>query len=419
MYNTYILDVNARKVFNSRGEETIEVEVVTEGGFGRAAVPSGASRGKNEVVPFPKGGIDSAIKMFFDKIAPEIIGMDATAQREIDYKLRELDGTEHLEEIGGATILATSLAVAKAAAASLTLELYEYLGGSTVNELPYPLGNVLGGGKHSKGVSQDIQEILVLPVGAENIYDAIRANILVHKLLPKYIKEVDPNFAGGKNDEGAWTANLSSDEALKVVEKACKEAEKTLGFEIRIGIDVAASSLWDENKQKYVYFREKTTRDSGEQYEYVSRLIDEYDLIYVEDPFHEEDFELFAKLKKEHGNHAFIVGDDLFTTNVERLKKGVKLGAANGIIIKPNQIGTLTDTIETVRYAKRNDVTPIMSHRSGETEDVAIAHLAVALNCPVIKTGTVNGERIAKLNELLRISEYIGEYYKMAEIKIR
>jgi len=419
MYSTYILDAVARKIFNSRGSETVEVEIITENGFGRAAVPAGASTGKNEVALFPQGGIDEAIKAFYDKIVPEIVGLDAAAQREIDSKLREIDGTERLEKLGGAIVLATSLATAKAAASSLALELFEYLGGSMACELPYPLGNVLGGGKHSKGVAQDIQEILVLPVGATNIFDAIKANVTVHKYLPKYIKEVDPNFAGGKNDEGAWTANLSNEDALKIVAKVCEEVEKESGIEVRVGVDIAASSLWNESKGKYVYTREGVERTPEEQYEYISRLIDEYNLIYVEDPFHEEDFENFAKLTKEFRGKTMIVGDDLFTTNVKRLSGGIEVGAANAIIIKPNQIGTLTDTYEAIELAKRNNYIPVMSHRSGETEDTTIAHLAVAFRCPIIKTGTVNGERIAKLNELIRISEYIGESARMAEIRIR
>ena len=279
--------------------------------------------------------------------------------------------------------------------------------------LPYPLGNVLGGGKHSKGLGPDIQEILVIPLGAETIYEAIKANIEVHRRLPKVIRKFDPYFAGGRNDEGAWTACLSNEKALEAVYEVCKEVSRELGIEIRMGIDVAASSLWDDRKGKYVYVRDGVERSPREQLDYITSLIEKYELVYVEDPFHEEDFTSFAELTARVGNRCLVVGDDLFVTNSDRLRRGIELKAGNGIIIKPNQVGTITRAYETITLAIEHHYVPVMSHRSGETETEVIAHLAVAFRCPIIKTGTVGGERLVKLNELIRISEYLGKRAKM------
>ncbi len=411
--DTSIEDVWARKVFNSRGEITIEVEVYTAAGFGRAAAPSGASTGKHEVPAFPEGGPDAALEAFENLVAEALIGMDADEQEAIDKKLEEVDGTGNFSRIGGALAIATSLAVAKAAASTHGIPLFQHVGGVFATKLPFPLGNVLGGGKHSRGLGPSIQEILVLPVGADNVFDAIRANIEVHRRLPKEIAKNDPSFAGGKNDEGAWTAALPSEKAVEIVYNVAKAVSKELGIEVRVGIDVAASSLWDEEKKVYRYVREGVTRDTKQQLEFIKSLVEKYELIYVEDPFHEEDFDSFAELTDVVGDRCLIVGDDLFVTNAERLRKGIELGAGNGIIIKPNQVGTLTRTAETIELAKAYGYVPIVSHRSGETEDNALAHLAVGWGAPIIKTGTVGGERMAKLNELVRIEEFLGRRAKM------
>ncbi len=407
-----IEDIIARKVFNSRGEETIEVDVVTTSSFGRASAPAGKSRGKAEAVYYPQGGVDQAIKKVEELIAPELIGLNADIQDEIDKTLHEIDGTKDFRIIGGNTAFAISLANAEAAANSNGLLLFQYLGGYVAHELPYPLGNVISGGKHGQGKTPDIQEFLVLPYGAESFSEAAAANTQIHKRIGDSLKKKDKLFGGGRSDEGAWIANIGDLEALEVLADACEEVSNELGFECCLGADIAASSLWNTKKKTYVYKSEEKRRDSGEQLEFISGLIKKYHLVYVEDPFHEEDFKGFTKLTKKVKN-CLICGDDLFVTNSERLSRGIKLGAADAIIIKVNQVGTLTDAWETIEMAKRAGYVPVMSHRSGDTCDWHIAHLAVAFKCPIIKTGVVEGTRIAKINELIRIEEFLGDRVKM------
>ncbi len=404
-----------RKIFNSRGQETIEVDILTTVGFGRASAPAGASKGKAEAVSYPKGGVDVAIKKVEELIVPELIGMDAEEQKEIDAFLHEIDETENFGNIGGNTAFAISLAVAEAAATSYGTLLFQHLSGYLTNELPYPLGNVLGGGKHALGKSTDIQEYLVIPFKARSFAEAAKANILVHHKIGGLLREADKTFTGGRGDEGAWAANIQNEEALKIVLKACEDVSAELGIQCKACLDVAASSFWNSKERTYVYSRERTKRDSGEQLEYILRLIEDYNLAYVEDPFHEDDYESFAELT-EKVEDCLICGDDLFVTNPERLNHGVKMCAGNSIIIKTNQIGTLTDAWETTRLAKRARYVPVMSHRSGETTDTHIAHLAVAFSCPVIKTGVLHGERVAKINELIRIEENLGNRAKMSII---
>ncbi len=389
--------------------------MITADGFGRASSPAGASRGKAEAVPFPEGGVEEAVKKVKEIIASELIGLSAEEQEEIDNLLHELDGTENFQKIGGNTSYAVSLAVADAAADSYGLPLFQYLGGSLATELPHPLGNVLGGGKHAVGKAPDIQEFLVLPVGAPTFTKAAEANVLVHKKLSSILRRVDESFTGGRGDEGAWAPNVTNDEALEAVAKAIEESSNELGFEIRPALDVAASSLWNERENRYVYVRDNVKRSSDEQLEYILDLIEKYRLVYVEDPFHEEDFEGFTELTKK-AHSCLICGDDLFVTNVERLTQGIEKAAGSAIIIKVNQVGTLTDAWKTVDTAKKAGFVPVMSHRSGETTDFHIAHLAVGFRCPVIKTGVMGGERAAKINELMRIEEILGNRTRMSRL---
>ncbi|MDH5375359.1 MAG: phosphopyruvate hydratase [Candidatus Bathyarchaeota archaeon] len=407
-----IEDIIARKVFNSRGEETIEVDVVTTSSFGRTSAPAGESRGKAEAVYYPQGGVDQAIKKVEELIAPELIGLNADIQEEIDKTMREMDGTKDFRMIGGNTAFAISLANAEAAANSNSLLLFQYLGGYVAHELPYPLGNVISGGKHGQGKTPDIQEFLILPYGAESFLEAAAANTQIHRRIGDTLKKKDKLFGGGRSCEGAWIANIGDMEALEVLADACEEVGNELGFECCLGVDVAASALWNTKKKTYIYKSEGKRRDSGEQLEFIFRLIKKYHLVYVEDPFHEEDYEGFAELTKKVKN-CLICGDDLFVTNSERLSRGIKLHAADAIIIKVNQVGTLTEAWETVEMAKRAGYIPVMSHRSGDTCDWHIAHLAVAFKCPIIKTGVVEGARIAKINELIRIEEFLGDRAKM------
>lgn len=416
--STVIEDVIARKVFNTRGEETIEIDIITNAGFGRASAPAGESRGKAEVVYYPQGGVDQAIKKVEELIAPEIVGLNADFQEEIDRTLHEIDGTKDFRVIGGNTAFAISLATAEAAANSYGMLLFQYLGGKIANKLPYPLGNVISGGKHTSGKSPDFQEFLSLPHGAETFIESASANVHIHKSVGALLRKRDKLFSGGRSDEGAWVANIGNLDALEILSKACEEASDTFGFECGLGIDAAASSLWNAKEKAYVYQNEKKKRDKGEQIDYILELIRKYHLVYVEDPFHEEDYQSFKELTQKSKN-CLICGDDLFVTNRERISHGVKIGAANSVIIKVNQVGTISEALETVEIAKRNGYAPVMSHRSGDTCDWHIAHLAAAFNCPIIKTGIVEGTRIAKLNELIRIEEFLGERAEMAELSIK
>ncbi|MCL5876634.1 MAG: phosphopyruvate hydratase [Candidatus Bathyarchaeota archaeon] len=417
--SSIIEDLIARKVFNNRGEETIEVDVITAGGFGRAGAPAGKSRGKAEVIYYPQGGVEAAIKKVDDLIAPELAGLNADFQEEIDNTLHEIDGTADLKNIGGNTAFAISLANAEAAANSHGLLLFQFIGGNAANTLPYPLGNCISGGAHARGgKTPSIQEYLALPHGAESFLEAQTANTLIHKKIYESLKKKSSTFTGGKSDEGAWIANIGTDDAFDVIAKACEEVGNEMDFECGFGIDVAASSFWKPKEEKYIYEMEGKKRDTSEQLEYMRELIEKYHVAYVEDPFHEDDFDSFAELTKKAKN-CIICGDDLFTTNTERLNNGIKINAGNAIIIKVNQIGTLTDAAETIEAAQHNGYSAVVSHRSGDTCDWHIAHLAVAYRCPLIKTGVVEGARIAKLNELIRIEHFLGTRAKMADLNIR
>ncbi|MFQ5800205.1 MAG: phosphopyruvate hydratase [Candidatus Hydrothermarchaeales archaeon] len=411
--STIIEYIWARKVLDSRGNWTIEVDVCTEeDGFGNAAAPSGASTGEHEVVSFPEGDVNMSLIELEEVIIPELIGWDSANQDLIDTLLKEIDGTDNFSNIGGNTATAISLACAKAAASSHRLSLYQYLSGSMATyHLPFPLGNIIGGGAHAPGT--DIQEFQAIPVGANDIESALKANILVHRKVKERLKKAGKLC--GRGDEGAWVADLKNEKALALLAGACDEVTGDSGVEVRPCLDVAASELWDEKKERYIYRKDKKELTREEQIEYIQMLIDEYKLYYVEDPLEQNDFDGFAELKKS----ALICGDDLYTTNVERIKEGIKKNSTNAVLIKINQIGTLTDTYCAIKTAKDSKQAPVISHRSGETTDESIAHLAVGFGCPIIKTGTIGGERISKLNELLRIAEELGpDRAKMAKLPL-
>jgi len=415
-----IKKIIGRKILDSRGNPTIEVDVYAGDGkntsFGRAAAPSGASRGKFEVVDFPKGGVDKAVEKA-QNVAQKLAKIDAFNQAVVDRTLHEVDGTENMANIGGNTTVAISMAVAKAAAAAKGQPLHVYLGGKDACELPYPLGNVIGGGKHAGGMAPDIQEFHAIAVGAKEYSSAYFATAKVHRKVAELLKADKGNFTGGKGDEGAWAPNMLNEGCLELLAKACEAVGSEAGFKIMPALDVAASSFFDAKKEAYVYARESVTRDRGEQLDFIVELVKKYKLFYVEDPLEEEDFEGFAELTRKVGKDCLICGDDLYVTNVGRIEVGMKQKAANAVLIKPNQIGTLTDTLRAVELAKKNKCTPVISHRSGETTDNTIAHLAVAWRCPMIKTGVVGGERIAKLNELIRIEEELGNKGKMGVLR--
>ena len=415
--STAIEDVTARKIFNSRGDETLEVDVTTTAGFGRASAPSGASRGKAEVVPYPEGGLDQAIRKVEKLIAPELIGMNAEEQEQIDVLLHTIDGTKDFSNIGGNTAYSVSLATADAASSSYGIPLFQQLAGYLASELPYPLGNVLGGGRHAHGKTPDIQEFLVLPFKATSFSEAAKTNVLVHKRVGSLLKKSDTTFTGGKGDEGAWSPSIKNEDALEIMMKVCEEVSEELGVKCGVGVDMAASTLWNPKEKFYAYARDGVKRNAGEQMDFVLHIIKDYNLVYVEDPFHEEDFESFAELTKRV-KKCLITGDDLFVTNKQRLANGVRVGAANALIIKANQVGTLTDAWETTKMARKARYVPVMSHRSGETTDVHIAHLAVAFQCPIIKTGVIPGDRAAKINELIRVEEVLADRAKISTLPL-
>lgn len=377
----------------------MEVEVQLDDGSGRAAAPSGASTGVHEVVAHPKEGIDSAIEIFRKELAPQMEGMNGLDQESFDAWLHEVDGTQNFSRIGGGTAIAASLALAKAAAEAKKIPLWLYVGGMVPRSLPRPMGNMIGGGAHGVG-GTDIQEFLSIALGP-TFQESVFANSAIHKRVRETLIERYPNVAIGKGDEGAWLAGIGNEEAIEIVVDSCEEISKSVGFECRPCLDMAASGFFRDRKYRY----KEGDMDSEGQVDFVADLVESYGLYSVEDPFHEDDFESFARLTEAVGDRCLIVGDDLFVTSVDRLRKGIQKKAGNAILIKPNQIGTLTDTLETVDLARKNGYEMIISHRSGETTDDWIAHLAVAFGCVAIKSGAVGGERTAKLNELIRIEE--------------
>jgi enolase len=397
---TLVTDVRLRRVLDSRGNATVEADVRTEsGGFGRARAPSGASTGEYEAIERP---VDEAIAAAREHAVPRLVEtVYAGDQREVDDQLRAADGTEDFSEIGANSAVAISMATAKAAADVLGAPLFQHLGGAfRGNSFPVPLGNVIGGGEHAADAT-DIQEFLAVPVGAPSVEDAVFANAAVHETVADIL--VDRGHACGKGDEGAWAPAIEDSEAFEILTEAVSAVEDDIGFDIRIGLDMAGAELYDTDAGVYRYG--DRARDTDEQIEYVTDLVEEYGLVYVEDPLDEDDFDGFARLTDAVGEETLVCGDDLFVTNVERLNRGIEAGAANSILIKPNQIGTLSDTIDAIEQAVRAGYEPVISHRSGETEDTTIAHLAVAVDAPYIKTGAVGGERTAKLNELIRIEQ--------------
>ncbi|MDO5844494.1 MAG: phosphopyruvate hydratase [Methanocorpusculum sp.] len=397
---TEISDIYLRTILDSRGNPTVEAEITTvSGGFGRACAPSGASTGIYEAKVRP---CDEAVAEAFENVIPKLIELDAADQRGFDEALHEIDGTHDLSGIGANVAVALSLANAKAAASAMNVELFQYLGGAFIKDTPLPLGNVIGGGAHAVNAT-DIQEFLIVPTGASNASEAVFTNALVHKTIKEILKSRSNGC--GKGDEGAWAPHIADLEAFEIVNEAVGKVYDNTGIEVRMGLDVAASELWNAEEQRYIYKNAKLTTE--EQIAYIGDLVDKYNLIYVEDPIQEEDFDGFAQMTEAVSDRdTLICGDDLFVTNVERLTEGITKGACNCVLIKPNQIGTLTDTYDTISLAHDYGYECVMSHRSGETTDNTIAHLATAFGCCFMKSGVVGGERIAKLNELIRIEEH-------------
>ncbi|MBN65854.1 MAG: phosphopyruvate hydratase [Euryarchaeota archaeon] len=392
-----IKDIKLRKIIDSRGNSTVEADISTNDGFGRAAAPAGASTGTFEAQAWPENNVDLGISNARKKLIPLLTGIPANDQKAFDDIIKKEDGTNNLQNVGGNISVALSLACAKAAADSKNIPLFEHVSKTKSYSIPAPMSNVLGGGAHAIG-GTDIQEYLVTSFD-NDVNTAIETNAAVHKEVATILKEKFPNIALGKGDEGAWVAPLENVEALELVTKAVDNVNKETGVEIRTGLDVAASEFYKNGK--YVYKEQTLTPE--EQVDFMLGLIEEYDLHSVEDPLDQNDFQSWASLTDQ--TDSLIIGDDLYVTNSERLKQGIDMKSTNSILIKPNQIGTLTDTVKTVELAKNSDMATVISHRSGETTDTSIAHLGVAFESHAIKTGIMGGERIAKLNELVRISE--------------
>ena len=393
---TLITEVRLRRILDSRGNPTVEAEVRTEnGGFGRGAAPSGASTGEYEAVERPA---EEAIAKAREVAVPRLEGqIYAGDQRGVDSALRAADGTESFSEIGANSAVAISMAAAKAAADVLGAPLYQHLGGAfRGRDFPIPLGNVIGGGEHAAD-STHIQEFLAAPVGAPSVADAVFANAAVHTEVKTILD--DRGIPAAKGDEGAWAPSIDDATAFGIVDEAVDSVADDVGFEIGFGLDVAGAELYEDGRYRYG----DGTRSPDEQIGYIAGLIEEYGLVYVEDPLDENDFEGFAELTERAGGRTLICGDDLFVTNTDRIERGIEAAAGNSVLIKPNQIGTLSEAFDAIELAVRNGYDPVVSHRSGETEDTTIAHLAVATDAPFIKTGAVGGERTAKLNELIRI----------------
>jgi phosphopyruvate hydratase len=403
--------VNAREILDSRGNPTIEVEVALEDkSIGRAAVPSGASTGAFEAAELRDGGsrylgkgVTGAVKNVIEKITPVVIGMSATDQRAIDQKMISLDGTKNKSVLGANAILGVSLATARAASVSANQSLFAYLGGSKAKTLPVPMMNILNGGAHAD-TNVDIQEFMIAPIGADSFKESLRWGAEIYHSLKSVLKK--KGLATSIGDEGGFAPNLDSNRAaLDLILVAIEGAGFKVGSQIALAMDVAATEFFSDGKYEF----EGKSLTSDQMITYYSDLVSNYPLVSIEDPLDEDDWSGWAKLTSELGEKIQIVGDDLFVTNPERLAKGIESKTANALLVKVNQIGTLTETIDAVNMAHENNYKSMMSHRSGETEDTTIADLAVALNCGQIKTGApARSERVAKYNQLLRIEEELA-----------
>ena len=409
--------VGAREILDSRGNPTVEVEVLLDdGAFGRAAVPSGASTGQFEAVELRDGGdrylgkgVQQAVDAVIQKIGPAIEGMGADDQREIDQVMNQLDGTPNKANLGANAILGASLAVAKAAAESSGLPLYRYVGGPNAYLLPVPMMNILNGGAHADS-NVDVQEFMIAPIGAPTFAEAVRTGAEVYHALKYVLKK--KGLSTGLGDEGGFAPSLDSNRAaLDLIGEAVSAAGFTLGTDIALAMDVAASEFHDKGS----YGFEGGSKSSDEMVAYYTELVDAYPIVSIEDPLDEEDWDGWKAMTETLGGRIQIVGDDLFVTNVERLQRGIDTGTANALLVKVNQIGSLTETLDSVDLAHRNGLRCMMSHRSGETEDVTIADLAVATNCGQIKTGApARSDRVAKYNQLLRIEGELGDAARYA-----
>ena len=400
-----ITSLRGRIVFNSRGSKTIEVDIVTDNRFiGRACAPSGASVGKFEAQSFPENKAEKALAALNDN-SEKFVGLQAEDMKAVYDALRSIDKTDNYSKIGGSLAYALSIAAVDSAAKALSVPLFKLLKPNKPYRFPFPLGNILGGGAHAGPGTPDLQEILACPVGAKDIVKALEMNFKLHAETRKVIESIDRRFTYGRGDEGAWAPNVNNDQALEIVEKAVRNCGFALGRDMAIGIDFASSSFWDEEKEVYDYARQGLKRDTGEQIEFANRLMRDYKLVYAEDPVQEGDFQSMAVLTKKNPK-TLVTGDDMLVTNAVKIKEAVKYGACSGAILKVNQAGSLYDAMKFAEECKKNNIKIITSHRSGESVDSHISHIAIATGSNMLKSGVLGGERIAKLNELVRLTEY-------------
>jgi enolase len=400
-----ITSIEGRILYNSRGSKTIEVDIITDNKFlGRVCAPSGASVGKYEAVSFPNENPEESLQILKNN-SQKFIGLEASDLKSVHDVLKSLDKSSNYSEIGGGLAFAVTIASMESASKSLNQPLFQTLSSESSFKFPYPIGNILGGGAHAGPGTPDIQEILICATGSKTIRDAVDTNLAVHKELRKVLEKEDPNFTNGRGDEGGWAPKLDNEKALDVSTKAIENLGFTLGKEVSLGVDFASSTQWDEEKQKYLYDRAGFENSSEDQIEFAAKIIEKYKLIYAEDAVHEEAFDDMAELTKRFPD-TLVTGDDLTVTNKNILNKAIESKSCNAAILKVNQAGSLHDALEFAEVANHNNVKLITSHRSGESTDSHITHIGLATKSKMLKVGIVGGERVAKLNELIRLSEH-------------
>lgn len=400
-----ITSIKGRIIYNSRGSKTIEVDIISDNKFlGRVCAPSGASVGKYEAVSFPNEKPEESLSILNEN-SQKFIGLESSDLKIIHDTLRRIDQSSNYAKIGGALAFAITIASMESASKSIDIPLFQLLSKESSFKFPFPLGNILGGGAHAGPGTPDIQEILICAIGAKTIRDAIETNLAVHKELRRILEKEDSSFTNGRGDEGGWAPKLKNETALELSAKACENLGFTLGEEVALGVDFASSTQWNEEKQKYVYQRGGFVNSPEQQIEFAANIIKKYKLIYAEDAVHEEAFDDMAELTAKFPD-ILITGDDLTVTNKDILSKAINLKSCNAAILKVNQAGSLYDAFEFAKVANQNNIKLITSHRSGESTDSQISHIGLATKSKMLKVGVVGGERVAKLNELIRLSEH-------------
>lgn len=400
-----ITSIKGRVLYNSRGSKTIEVDIISDNQFlGRVCAPSGASVGKYEAVSFRNGKPEESLRVLNEN-SQKFIGLESSDLKTIHNTLKSFDNSSNYSEIGGALAFAVTIASIESASKAMNQSIFQTLSSESSFKFPFPLGNILGGGAHAGPGTPDIQEILICAIGSKSIREAIETNLSVHKELRSVLEKEDPNFTNGRGDEGGWAPKLKNEKALELSAKACENLGFTLGKEVSLGVDFASSTQWNEEKQKYVYDRAGFENSPTQQIEFAADIIEKYKLIYAEDAVHEEAFSDMAELTAKFPK-TLVTGDDLTVTNKNILAKAIESKSCNAAILKVNQAGSLYDAIEFAKLANQNNIRLITSHRSGESSDSHISHIGLATKSKMLKVGVVGGERVAKLNELIRISEH-------------